>query len=275
MPRLPKPGGDAGSWGDVLNEFLSQEHNADGSLKRGAEIDAKYDKPVGGIPKADLDAAAQSSLDKADNANAYTDAKTSLLTPGPSEIVVGAADGTPITVPFWRNALASGAKADNATDDAATLQGELDAIAARGGTHLIGQTLKAGSNTTLVCAPGVTVRAKAGTRSYTLTNKDWTNGNTNIHVLGGTWDTNGTNNPTTGVYPANWPGFGMLFVQVDWTVLSSPSASRNVPTSQSTISRSTRRAMAYTSTASPWAVWSNVSTGIPATTLWRSSPRNG
>jgi hypothetical protein len=227
VPRLPKPGGDAGSWGDVLNEFLSQEHNADGSLKRGAEIDAKYDKPVGGIPKADLDAAAQSSLDKADNANAYTDAKTSLLTPGPSEIVVGAADGTPITVPFWRNALASGAKADNATDDAATLQGELDAIAARGGgvlflpvgplggTYLIGQTLKAGSNTTLVCAPGVTVRAKAGTRSYTLTNKDWTNGNTNIHVLGGTWDTNGTNNPTTGLYPANWPGFGMLFVQVD------------------------------------------------------------
>jgi hypothetical protein len=39
MPRLPKPGGDQGTWGDVLNDFLSQEHNTDGSLKRGPEID--------------------------------------------------------------------------------------------------------------------------------------------------------------------------------------------------------------------------------------------
>ncbi len=33
MPRLPKPGGDAGNWGELLNEFLSVEHNGDGSLK--------------------------------------------------------------------------------------------------------------------------------------------------------------------------------------------------------------------------------------------------
>lgn len=33
MPRLPQPGGDKGTWGDLLNEFLSQSHNTDGSLK--------------------------------------------------------------------------------------------------------------------------------------------------------------------------------------------------------------------------------------------------
>lgn len=33
MARLPVPGGDDGSWGDVLNEFLSVSHNPDGSLK--------------------------------------------------------------------------------------------------------------------------------------------------------------------------------------------------------------------------------------------------
>ena len=33
MARLPTPGGDDGTWGDVLNDFLSQEHNADGTQK--------------------------------------------------------------------------------------------------------------------------------------------------------------------------------------------------------------------------------------------------
>jgi hypothetical protein len=33
MSRLPKPGSDNGSWGDILNDFLSQVHNSDGSLK--------------------------------------------------------------------------------------------------------------------------------------------------------------------------------------------------------------------------------------------------
>ncbi|HMR72622.1 MAG TPA: hypothetical protein PKD68_01290 [Candidatus Saccharibacteria bacterium] len=33
MARLPIPGQDAGKWGDILNEYLSQSHNADGSLK--------------------------------------------------------------------------------------------------------------------------------------------------------------------------------------------------------------------------------------------------
>lgn len=33
MARLPTVGGDAGNWGDILNDYLSQSHNADGSLK--------------------------------------------------------------------------------------------------------------------------------------------------------------------------------------------------------------------------------------------------
>ncbi|HUC20998.1 MAG TPA: hypothetical protein VMR98_05930, partial [Candidatus Polarisedimenticolaceae bacterium] len=33
MVRLPTPGGDDGAWGDILNEFLGQEHNSDGSQK--------------------------------------------------------------------------------------------------------------------------------------------------------------------------------------------------------------------------------------------------
>lgn len=33
MARLPIPGSDDGTWGDILNDYLSVEHNADGSQK--------------------------------------------------------------------------------------------------------------------------------------------------------------------------------------------------------------------------------------------------
>lgn len=36
MARLPVPGGDDGSWGNILNEYLSQSLNTDGTLKTGA-----------------------------------------------------------------------------------------------------------------------------------------------------------------------------------------------------------------------------------------------
>jgi hypothetical protein len=42
MSRLPTPGGDDNTWGDVLNDFLAVEHNTDGTLKKAADIaDAK------------------------------------------------------------------------------------------------------------------------------------------------------------------------------------------------------------------------------------------
>jgi hypothetical protein len=33
MPRLPKPGQDAGQWGDILNDYLSVTHKSDGTFK--------------------------------------------------------------------------------------------------------------------------------------------------------------------------------------------------------------------------------------------------
>jgi len=35
MSRLPQPGKDNGQWGDILNDFLSQAHEANGSIKSG------------------------------------------------------------------------------------------------------------------------------------------------------------------------------------------------------------------------------------------------
>lgn len=41
MARLPQPGGDSGQWGTVLNDYLTQSHNSDGSLKDGIVTEAK------------------------------------------------------------------------------------------------------------------------------------------------------------------------------------------------------------------------------------------
>lgn len=38
MARLPAPGGDADQWGIILNDFLLQDHNADGTLKTAGTL---------------------------------------------------------------------------------------------------------------------------------------------------------------------------------------------------------------------------------------------
>jgi len=43
MARLPQPGSDDGTWGDILNDFLSVEHNADGTLKSSGSLASKAD----------------------------------------------------------------------------------------------------------------------------------------------------------------------------------------------------------------------------------------
>jgi hypothetical protein len=77
MARLPNPGGDENTWGTLLNTFLEVEHNPDGTLKQSTAItqaglnasaalaaaNAKYVKPAGGIPEADLSTAVQAKLD--------------------------------------------------------------------------------------------------------------------------------------------------------------------------------------------------------------------
>jgi hypothetical protein len=43
MARLPNPGGDAGTWGQILNDFLTVDHNSDGTLKTSGSLAAKAD----------------------------------------------------------------------------------------------------------------------------------------------------------------------------------------------------------------------------------------
>jgi hypothetical protein len=62
MAHLPTVGGDEGTWGQILNDFLAVEHDSDGTLLLGPTIDEKYLKPMGGIPSSHFDAAVQAKL---------------------------------------------------------------------------------------------------------------------------------------------------------------------------------------------------------------------
>lgn len=46
MARLPQPGSDQGTWGDVLNDYLAVTHAADGTLKPGSVAEAQLDAGV-------------------------------------------------------------------------------------------------------------------------------------------------------------------------------------------------------------------------------------
>jgi hypothetical protein len=64
MARLPQPGGDAGTWGTLLNEFLAVEHDNDGTLKAAGSLAGKQDTSAKGVANgyASLDSGAKIPL---------------------------------------------------------------------------------------------------------------------------------------------------------------------------------------------------------------------
>jgi len=64
MSQLPTPGEDNGTWGDILNDFLEVEHEANGVLKIRTDgtLSGFYSKPSGGIPASDLNSALVADL---------------------------------------------------------------------------------------------------------------------------------------------------------------------------------------------------------------------
>lgn len=133
MARLPQPGGDRGTWGDILNDFLSQAHNADGTIKsmprNAADIGAE---PTG------LSTATQGMLSAA---------YLPVLTPEKY-----------------------GAIGDGSADDTAAVQSAL-AAAGNGQNVYLRGTYKVTSQLSLSNKTGVVVYGP-GTISYSATNTD-------------------------------------------------------------------------------------------------------
>lgn len=79
MPRLPQPGGDNGNWGQILNDFLSQSIDNDGSLKPAAVASSIPDNAitVSKIPDGEITQAKVTNLtadlaSKADASHTHT-----------------------------------------------------------------------------------------------------------------------------------------------------------------------------------------------------------
>src|SRR5579859_3882261 len=89
MSRLPQPGGDDGTWGQILNDFLGVGHNADGSLKN--VVHASGDESVGGIKTFSASPQVPTPSGSSDaTTKAYVDATAGVGASGP----VGATGAT-------------------------------------------------------------------------------------------------------------------------------------------------------------------------------------
>jgi hypothetical protein len=62
MARLPTPGADANSWGSILNDFLTQAHNADGTVKDGVISASQLQDGSIGAAKLAADAVVTNSV---------------------------------------------------------------------------------------------------------------------------------------------------------------------------------------------------------------------
>ncbi len=96
MARLPQPGGDDGNWGDILNDYLSQTLNTDGTLKTGVVSEAKLDANVqsklnasGSVAWADITGKPAVIAAGADQAAART-----AISAGTSNLALGATSTT-------------------------------------------------------------------------------------------------------------------------------------------------------------------------------------
>lgn len=67
MARLPQPGSDDGTWGTLLNDFLTVEHNSDGSLKPSGSLAEKAE---------DSDVVHSSGNETVDGAKNFTSSPT-------------------------------------------------------------------------------------------------------------------------------------------------------------------------------------------------------
>jgi len=136
MARLPEPGSDQGTWGDVLNDYLSQAHTADGTLSPDSVGEAQL--KLNAVTTAAIAPNAVTSTELANNSvtaaiiadGTITEAQlTSAVQNKLDAISVGIADGS-VTVPKLALAIQTSlGKADSALQPSG-VTGKLDVATA-------------------------------------------------------------------------------------------------------------------------------------------------
>lgn len=195
MARLPIPGKDSGTWGSILNDYLSQVLKSDGNLKDNS-VSASAIKD-NSIPKIKLASDVQSSLTAADNAIPTsqkgaasgiatldlgskleeTQLPFSVITKSSSSSDKGKAidayTGGVLAVDKGAfNVKSYGALGDGTTNDSTAIQAAISAAVAAGGgvvafspgTYRVGTRIELKSNVNLVGAGRevTTLRGRAG-----------------------------------------------------------------------------------------------------------------
>lgn len=105
MSRLPTPGGDDNTWGDVLNDYLSQSHNADGSLKAAALQAAGVEKQANKAQAngyAPLDANAKVPAVNLPATNLYVQQAQPSSPPAGSLWIPVDGNGDPLSIDQWQ-----------------------------------------------------------------------------------------------------------------------------------------------------------------------------
>lgn len=78
MARLPQPGSDQGTWGDILNDYLSQSLNTDGSLRDTAAVKPTGNQTIAGVKTFSSSPVVPTPTSNTDAANkAYVDSAAS------------------------------------------------------------------------------------------------------------------------------------------------------------------------------------------------------
>jgi lysophospholipase L1-like esterase len=94
MARLPVPGSDSNTWGNILNDFLGVEHNTDGTLKASGSLSDKVSTTDPRLSDTRTPTDNSVTTDKLQD-NAVTGAKIATNTVPVSKLLLtGTADGT-------------------------------------------------------------------------------------------------------------------------------------------------------------------------------------
>lgn len=131
MARLPKPGSDKGTWGDILNDFLKQAHNTDGTLKDTGVVAEKYTKPSEGIPENDLSDAVKTKLNSGGAPDADADTKGVIQ-------LAGDLSGTAASPSIANNAVTTGKIQDDAVTGDKIAPALIDPAAGTAGLRTLG-----------------------------------------------------------------------------------------------------------------------------------------